>query len=42
MIEIMDQFKGKAGERQIKDIEWGLTQSMGGAGGTSVLSFFSR
>lgn len=42
VIEIMDQFKGKAGERQIKDIEWGLTQSMGGAGGTSVLSFFSR
>ena len=42
VIEIMDQFKGKAGERQIKEIEWGLTQSMGGAGGTSVLSFFSR
>ncbi len=42
VIEIMDQFKGNAGERQLKDIEWGLAQSLGGAGGTSVVSFFSR
>ncbi|MCH8908083.1 MAG: thiolase domain-containing protein, partial [Candidatus Heimdallarchaeota archaeon] len=41
-IEIMEQFKGEAGGRQIKEMEWGLTQSMGGAGGTSVVSFFSR
>lgn len=41
-IEIMEQFKGLAKDRQIKDIEWGLTQSMGGSGGTSVVSFFSR
>ena len=41
-IEIMEQFKGLAKERQLKDLEWGLTQSMGGSGGTSVISFFSR
>ncbi|OLS19065.1 MAG: hypothetical protein HeimC2_43120 [Candidatus Heimdallarchaeota archaeon LC_2] len=41
-IEIMEQFKGLAKDRQIKNIEWGLTQSMGGSGGTSVISFFSR
>ncbi|MHA2098638.1 MAG: thiolase domain-containing protein [Candidatus Kariarchaeaceae archaeon] len=41
-IEIMDQFKGDAKGRQLKDLQWGMTQSMGGSGGTSVVSFFSR
>lgn len=42
VIEIMEQFKGLAGDRQIKNVEWGMTQSLGGSGGTSVVSFFSR
>lgn len=41
-IEVMDQFKGNAGGRQLKDLNWAMTQSMGGSGGTSVVSFFSR
>lgn len=41
-IEMLDQFKGNAGKRQIKDINWGLTQSLGGSGGTAVVNFYSR
>ena len=41
-IEIIDQLKGQSGERQIEDVNWGVTQSLGGAGGTAVVSFFSR
>lgn len=41
-IEVVEQFKGRANKRQLKDINWALTQSVGGAGGTSVVSFFSR
>ena len=42
VIEVMDQFKGEADGRQLKDLSWAMTQSMGGSGGTSVVSFFSR
>jgi len=41
-IEILEQFKNKAGDRQVKEINWGITQSMGGTGGTSVVSYYSR
>ncbi len=41
-IEIMEQFKVLGGDRQVKDINWGLTQSLGGAGGTALVSFYSR
>ncbi|MFV2013943.1 MAG: thiolase domain-containing protein [Candidatus Heimdallarchaeota archaeon] len=42
VIEVMDQFKGEADGRQLRDLSWAMTQSMGGSGGTSVVSFFSR
>jgi acetyl-CoA C-acetyltransferase len=41
-IEILDQFKGAGGDRQVKDLNWGLSQSLGGAGGTAVVNLFSR
>jgi len=41
-IEMYEQFKGLAGDRQIKNIEWGLTHSMGGTGGTSLVTIFGR
>jgi acetyl-CoA C-acetyltransferase len=41
-IEILDQFKNNAGGRQIKDVNWGITQSLGGAGGTALVNFYSR
>ncbi len=42
IIELYDQFKGTCDERQIKDIEYGLAHSMGGSGGTSVVSILGR
>ncbi len=42
VIEIMEQFNNLAGKRQLKDINYALTQSLGGAGGTAVVSLFSR
>ncbi|MCY3414075.1 MAG: thiolase domain-containing protein [Candidatus Heimdallarchaeota archaeon] len=42
IIEVMEQFEGIAGDRQIEDPQWGLAQSIGGSGGTSVVSVFSR
>ncbi|MHA2168402.1 MAG: thiolase C-terminal domain-containing protein [Candidatus Kariarchaeaceae archaeon] len=41
-IEILDQFKGVGGDRQVKDLNWGLSQSLGGAGGTAVVNLYSR
>ncbi len=41
-IEMYEQFNNLAGERQLKDIEWGLTHSMGGTGGTSVVTIYGR
>jgi acetyl-CoA C-acetyltransferase len=41
-IEVYEQFKGKAGERQIKDIIYALSQSMGGTGGSSIVTVYGR
>ena len=36
-VEIVKQLRGEAGERQIKGARRGLTQNMGGTGGSSVV-----
>jgi acetyl-CoA C-acetyltransferase len=42
VIEIVEQLRGEAGERQVKDARIGLTQNMGGSGGSSVVHIFER
>ena len=41
-IEIVEQLRGEAGERQVKDAAIGLTQNMGGSGASSVVHIFER
>lgn len=40
--EIVQQLRGRAGERQIKDAKTGLAHSIGGTGGTSIIHIFER
>ncbi len=42
VIEIVEQLRGAAGKRQVKDATIGLTQNMGGSGGSSVVHIFER
>jgi acetyl-CoA C-acetyltransferase len=42
VIEIFEQLRGEAGERQVTDAAVGLTQNMGGSGGSSVVHIFER
>jgi len=35
--EIVDQLRGNAGERQVKNAKIGMTQNMGGSGGSCVI-----
>lgn len=37
LIEAFKQLRGEAGNRQVKDIKLGMTQNMGGSGGSSVV-----
>ncbi len=37
VMEVVKQLRGEAGDRQIKDAKRGLTQNMGGSGGSSVV-----
>jgi len=37
VIEIVEQLRGNAGKRQVKNARIGLTQNMGGSGGSSVV-----
>ncbi len=37
VVEITKQLRGEAGERQVKDARVGMTQNMGGSGGSSVV-----
>ncbi len=37
IIEIFEQLRGNAGERQVKNARIGLAQNMGGSGGSSVV-----
>ena len=41
-IEIVNQLRDEAGPRQVKGAKVGLTQNMGGSGGTSVVHIFER
>lgn len=38
--EIVEQLRGQAGERQVPNAKRGLTQNMGGSGGSSVVHIF--
>ncbi len=40
--EVAEQFRGGAGERQLDDPHWALTQNMGGTGASSVIHIFER
>jgi len=42
VVEIVKQLQGKAGERQVKKARVGLTQNMGGSGGSSVIHILER
>ncbi|MBI4723394.1 MAG: thiolase domain-containing protein [Candidatus Stahlbacteria bacterium] len=39
-VEIVEQLRGNAGKRQVKDAKIGLTQNMGGSGASSVVHIF--
>jgi len=41
-IEIFEQLRGEAGERQVAGASLGLTQNMGGSGASSVVHVFGR
>ncbi|MGA2296585.1 MAG: thiolase domain-containing protein [FCB group bacterium] len=37
IIEVVEQLRGDAGKRQVKDAKFGMTQNMGGSGGSCVV-----
>jgi len=41
-IEITKQLRGEAGPRQVKEARVGMTQNMGGSGGSSIVHIFER
>jgi acetyl-CoA C-acetyltransferase len=41
-IEIFEQLRGEAGDRQVHDAKVGLTQNMGGSGASSAVHVFRR
>lgn len=40
-VEVVKQLRGEAGARQVKGARFGLTQNMGGTGGSSVVHIFA-
>ena len=42
VFEIVTQLRGTAGERQLPGVHTGLTHSVGGVGGTCVVSIFRK
>ncbi len=42
VIEIYQQLRGEAGDRQVADAHCGMTQNMGGSGASSVVHIFER
>jgi acetyl-CoA C-acetyltransferase len=42
VVEITKQLRGEAGKRQIKNARIGMTQNMGGSGGSSVVHIFEK
>ena len=41
-IEVFEQLRGEAGERQVKDADVGLIQNMGGSGASAVVHLLRR
>ncbi|MGQ9464426.1 MAG: thiolase domain-containing protein [bacterium] len=41
IVEVVEQLRGNAGKRQVKDAKIGLTQNMGGSGASSVVHIFA-
>ena len=42
IVEICKQLRGEAGDRQVKNARIGMTQNMGGSGGSTVVHIFER
>jgi len=42
VVEIVKQLRGEAGERQVKEAKVGMTQNMGGSGGSCLVHIFER
>jgi len=42
VVEVVKQFRGEAGERQVKEARVGMTQNMGGSGGSCLVHIFER
>lgn len=42
VVEVVEQLRGTAGKRQVKNTHIGLTQNMGGSGASSVVNIFSN
>jgi acetyl-CoA C-acetyltransferase len=42
VVEIVKQLRGEAGERQVKEARIGMTQNMGGSGGSALVHIFER
>ena len=42
VVEMVEQLRGEAGERQVKGADVGLTQNMGGTGGSTAVHIFRR
>ena len=42
VIEVVEQLRGAAGERQLKDPKVGMTQNMGGSGASTVCHIFEK
>jgi len=42
VVEVIKQFRGEAGERQVKEARVGMTQNMGGSGGSCLVHIFER
>ncbi len=42
LVEIFDQFTGRAGERQLEEPRYGLTHNVGGSGGATAIHIFEN
>ncbi len=42
IVEIIEQLEGKAGQRQVDDVKYGLAQNVSGTGALSYVNIFSR
>jgi acetyl-CoA C-acetyltransferase len=42
VVEVVEQLRGEGGDRQIKDAKLGMTQNMGGTGGSTAVHIFKR